>query len=157
MNLEIYMFGAMALVIIILFSWIIWLQNKLGKLLIGKSKNLDESFSLLNKEIVELKKFKDEAIKTFKITDARLKKTISGVETIRFNPFKGDGSGGNQSFATAFISEEKNGVVISSLYSRDRVSVFSKPIKNLVSEQGELTGEEREAMNKAEKSIKIEL
>ena len=155
MNLEIYIGGALALIIIILFIWIIWLQNKLGKLLVGKSKNLDESFDLLNKEVVNLNKFKNKAEETFKITDARLKKTISGVETIRFNPFKGDGSGGNQSFATAFINEEKNGVVISSMYSRDHVSIFSKPIKNLISEQGELTTEEKEALNKAKEAIKI--
>jgi hypothetical protein len=153
MNLEIYIWGAAGLVIIILFSWVIWLQNKLGKLLAGKSKNLDESIFLLTKEIAELKKFKIEAENTFKDNDARLKKTISGVETIRFNPFKGDGSGGNQSFATAFINEEKNGVIISSMYSRDHVSIFSKPVKNLTSEY-ELTNEEREAMTKAKDSIK---
>lgn len=155
MNLEIYALGAAALIIIILFIWVIWLQNKLGKLLVGKAKNLDESFEILTKEISDLKKFRVEAEETFKTTDARLKKTISGVETIRFNPFKGTGSGGNQSFATAFINEEKNGVIISSLYSRDHVSVFSKPIKNLISEQGELTGEEKEAMTKAQEAIKI--
>ncbi len=154
MNIDIYIWSGAGLVIIILFAWVIWLQNKLGKLLVGKSKTLDESFNTVTKEIMELKKFQVEAEETFNNHDARLKKTISGVETIRFNPFKGDGSGGNQSFATAFINEEKNGVVISSMYSRDHVSVFSKPIKNLISEQGELTAEEREAMNKAKDSIK---
>ena len=155
MTFEIYALGAAALIIIILFIWIIWLQNKLGKLLVGKSKNLDESFAILTEEIADLKKFKTEAENTFKTTDARLKKTVSGVETIRFNPFKGDGSGGNQSFATAFLNEEKNGVIISSMYSRDHVSVFSKPIKNLISEQGELTVEEKQAMSKAQEAIKI--
>jgi hypothetical protein len=155
MTFEIYALGAAALIIIILFIWVIWLQNKLGKLLVGKAKNLDESFALITKEVTDLKKFRAEALETFKITDARLKKTISGVETIRFNPFKGDGSGGNQSFATAFLNEEKNGVIISSMYSRDHVSVFGKPIKNLISEHGELTNEEREVMKKAEEAIKI--
>ena len=153
MTFEIYILSALALVIIILFIWVIWLQNKLGKLLAGKTKNLDESMAFITKEIAELKKFRTTAEETFKNHDARLKKTISGVETIRFNPFKGDGSGGNQSFATAFINEEKNGVIISSLYSRDHVSVFSKPIKNLISEQGELTTEEKEAMTRAKNSI----
>ncbi|OHA47001.1 MAG: hypothetical protein A2541_01125 [Candidatus Taylorbacteria bacterium RIFOXYD2_FULL_36_9] len=153
MNLEIYIIGGTALVIIILFAWVIWLQNKLGKLLVGKSRNLDESLSLLVKEIATLKRFRTEAEENFNNHDARLKKTISGVETIRFNPFKGNGSGGNQSFATAFLNEEKNGVIISSLYSRDHVSVFAKPIKNFVSEQGELTGEEKEALTKANKMI----
>lgn len=155
MDFEIYTLGALALIIIVLFIWVIWLQNKLGRLLVGKTKNLDESFAVLNKEIIDLKKFKTEALETFKVTDARLKKTISGVETIRFNPFKGNGSGGNQSFATAFLNEEKNGVIISSLYSRDHVSVFGKPIKNLISEQGELTEEEKNALKKAEEAIKL--
>jgi hypothetical protein len=153
MEFEIYILGALALVIVILFIWVIWLQNKLGKLLVGKTRNLDDSFALLEKEIADLKKFKTIAEKTFQNNDARLKKTVSGVETVRFNPFKGDGSGGNQSFATAFLNEERNGVVISSMYSRDHVSVFSKPIKNMISEQGELTAEEKEALNKAHGSI----
>ncbi len=153
MNLEIYILSGAGFVIIILFSWVIWLQNRLGKLLIGKSKNLDESIDLISREINELKKFKVSAEETFKDNDLRLKKTISGVETIRFNPFRGDGSGGNQSFATAFLNEEKNGVIISSMYSRDHVSIFSKPVKNLISEY-ELTSEEKEAMLKASSSIK---
>ena len=154
MNLEIYALGAAALIIIVLFIWVLWLQNKLGKLLVGKSKNLDESVSLLNKEITGLKKFQTMAEETFRVTDSRLKKTISGVETIRFNPFKGDGSGGNQSFATAFLNEEKNGVIISSMYGRERMSIFCKPIKNSISEY-ELTAEEKEAMKKAQEAIKV--
>jgi hypothetical protein len=154
MNLEIYIMGAAALIIIVLFSWVIWLQNKIGKLLVGRSKNLDDSIDLITKEITEFKKFQMITEETLKNNDARLKKTVSGVETVRFNPFKGDGQGGNQSFATAFLNEEKNGVIISSMYSRDHISIFSKPIKNLTSEY-ELTREEREAMTKAENSIKI--
>jgi hypothetical protein len=153
MTFEIYIWTGMSLIILILFIWVIWLQNKLGKLLIGKSKNLDESLALLTKELIELKKFKSEATEKFVTTDARLKKTISGVETIRFNPFKGDGSGGNQSFATAFLNEEKNGVIISSMYGRERMSIFAKPIKNLLSVQGELSSEEKEALEKADNSI----
>ncbi len=153
MTFEIYIWGASALIIIILFSWVIWLQNKLGKLLVGKSKNLDESLAVVTKEIMELKKFRTSAEETFRNHDTRLKKTISGVETVRFNPFKGDGSGGNQSFATAFLSEEKNGVIISSMYGRERMSIFSKPVKNMASEY-ELTPEEKEAMTKAKDSLK---
>lgn len=153
MDLEIYTLGALAFVIVVLFFWVIWLQNKLGKLLVGKSKNLDDSVAILTKEISDLKKFRLATEETFNNHDTRLKKTIAGVETVRFNPFKGNGSGGNQSFATAFLNEEKNGVIISSMYGRDHVSVFSKPIKNLTSEY-ELTGEEKEAMTKAKDSIK---
>ena len=86
------------------------------------------------------------------IVDKKLKKTISGNQTVRFNPFKGDGSGSNQSFATALVNKEGDGVIISSIYSRDHLSVFSKPIKNMSSEY-ELTPEEKSALQKAKESI----
>jgi hypothetical protein len=152
MDLQIYIWGVSALIIISLFSWIIYLQNKLNKLLVGKSKNLDESIDIINREIASLNKFKTNSVENFVQIDSRLKKALTGVETIRFNPFKGTGSGGNQSFATALLNEEKNGVIISSMYARDHISIFSKPIKNLVSEY-ELTNEEKEALKKARESI----
>jgi hypothetical protein len=74
MPLEIYVLGALALVIVVLFIWIIWLQNKLGKLLVGKSKTLDDSFANLETEITSLKKFQTTAEETFKQNDARLRK-----------------------------------------------------------------------------------
>jgi len=40
-------------------------------------------------------------------------------------------------------------VVLSSLYARDRMSIFAKPVKNNKSEY-ELTEEEKEALKKAE-------
>ena len=45
-------------------------------------------------------------------------------------------------------NEEGDGLVISSLYARERMSVFAKPIKNGKSEY-ELTQEEIEVINKA--------
>lgn len=152
MDLQIYSQIILAVVVIILFIWVIWLQNKLGKLLVGKSKNLDDSIAILTKELTELKKFKTVTENTFQNHEARLKKAVTGVETVRFNPFKGNGSGGNQSFATALLNEEKNGVIISSLYARDHLSVFAKPIKNRHSEY-ELTAEEKQALNQAEVAI----
>jgi hypothetical protein len=59
--------------------------------------------------------------------EKRLKKSIQGVETVRFNPFKGTGAGGNQSFSTAFVNEKGDGVVLTSMYARDRISMFAKP------------------------------
>ena len=51
-------------------------------------------------------------------------------------------------FPTAFLNEDGHGVVMSSLYSREHVSVFSKPIKNGSSEY-ELSVEEKEAVENA--------
>jgi len=46
------------------------------------------------------------------------------------------------------LNEDGDGVVFSSLYSRERMSIFAKPIKNGKSEY-ELTEEEKEALKKA--------
>ena len=89
-----------------------------------------------------------ENAKTLETVEKRLKRSVQAVGTVRFNPFRGDGSGGNQSFASAFVSEKGDGVVISSIYSRDLVGIYAKPVENGVS-RFELTQEEKEAVTKA--------
>jgi hypothetical protein len=103
--------------------------------------------------IKELENFRTDLEKYLTTVEKRLKKSVQGIHTVRFNPFKGTGGGGNQSFATAFLNEDSNGVVISSLYSREHVSVYSKPVKNGSSEF-ELSLEEKEAIADARKLVK---
>ncbi len=108
--------------------------------------NISDSLAFTSGEIRDLQKFRAEMETYMKTVEARLQNSVQSVNTIRFNPFKGTGGGGNQSFATAFLNEKGDGVIISSLYSRDRVSVFAKPIKANKSEY-ELSDEEKEAIN----------
>lgn len=81
--------------------------------------------------------------------DSKLKKSIRNVETIRFNPFLDQG--GSHSFASAFINDEGDGVIISGIFARDRVSTYAKPIKNGISVH-ELTDEEKAVLEKSLKS-----
>ena len=152
MNFETYTIFSAGVIIFVLFIWIIVLQVKLHKLLGSKNGSLDEAIGTLRKDTDTLKKYAEKNTEKLEIVDKKLKKTISGNETIRFNPFKGDGSGSNQSFATALVNSEGDGVVISSIYSRDHLSVFSKPVKDMSSEY-ELTAEEKNALQKAKESI----
>ena len=116
---------------VMLLIWVLALQLKLRKLLIGKDiRQLEKIFTEIKADLDTLKQFKTHSEKLHTDFDERLKRSVQGVEAIRFNPFKGTGGGGNQSFALALTDEEKNGVVLSSLYSRDRVSVFAKKIVN---------------------------
>jgi hypothetical protein len=152
MTFQLYIFVGIAVVIGLLVFYVVRLEIKLQKLLVGKSGTLDESIESLRKDTEYLKKYSEKATEKFTGIDKKLQKTISGNETVRFNPFKGDGSGSNQSFATALVNAEGDGVVLSSLYHRDHVSIFSKPIKNMASEY-ELTAEEKAALQKAKESI----
>ncbi len=144
-------FIILIIAILVLISIVIHLHLKLKKFLIGSSsKNLDDSISSMNDSIKELETFRIDLEKYLTTVEKRIKKSVQAVSTIRFNPFKGTGSGGNQSFATTFLNEENDGVVISSLYSREHTSIFSKPIKNGVSEY-ELSDEEKESVVEAKK------
>ncbi|MFZ2523394.1 MAG: DUF4446 family protein [Minisyncoccia bacterium] len=141
------------LVIVLLVGWIIRLEIKVKRLLVGKNaKSLEDSIIEAKTNLEELNEFEKNVKNHFLSIDKKLHKSIQAVETIRYNPFKGTGEGGNQSFATSFISENGNGVVISSLYSRDRVSVFSKPIQKFGS-TFELTEEEKQVLQNSRKSL----
>ena len=152
MNFETYTIVGVALIILLLLIWIIRLEIKLKKLLGSKNGSMDDVISTLRKDTDILKRYAQKTVEELDIVDKKLKKTISGNQTVRFNPFKGDGSGSNQSFATALVNKEGDGVIISSIYSRDHLSVFSKPVKNMSSEY-ELTPEEKSALQKAKESI----
>ena len=129
------------------------LSRRIGRLLQGKdAKSLEDTIVSMQKEIADLRDFKEDSEAYFENVEARLRRSMQSIETIRFNPWKGSGEGGNQSFATAILNENGDGVVISSLYSRERTSIFSKPIRKHASEF-DLTEEEAEALRISKDSV----
>ena len=143
--------GIFALLIIILGARLYILEKRIKKLLAGKkAESLEDVIGSLGKDMRALETFRDTTNTELKSIEERLRRSIQGVETIRFNAFKGNGEGGNQSFAVALLSENGDGTVLSSIYARDRISVFAKPIKNLSSEF-EMTEEEKDAVTRAAK------
>lgn len=99
------------------------------KQLLSQFKDLKESFKKISNKLEELKK--------------KNKFSIQRIGIVRFNPFKK--SGGDQSFSIALLDEDKNGVVITSLYGREGNRIFAKPIKKGKSEYL-LTEEEKKAI-----------
>jgi len=140
--------------IVILTGWNLYLGIKLNRLLGGKDgKSLEGSIISAHENLDKLNQFQKEVINHFINVEKRLNRSIQSVETIRFNPFKGEGIGGNQSFSTAFLSQNGDGVVVSSLYSRDRVSIFSKPLTKFESDF-ELSEEEKEVVTTSKNLLK---
>lgn len=142
-----------SIILLILMAVIIRLQKRLKKVLRGnQTESIEDSISLIEHDIKNFKHFKKEMSEYLEAVEKRLKRSVQGVGTVRFNPFKGDGSGSNQSFASSFVNEQGEGVVISSLYSRDHVSIFAKPLKNFKSEY-ELSNEEKDSLHKAQETL----
>lgn len=146
-KLEIGFLIFIGFIILLEIVWIIVTEKRLKRFFLGKkAKDLEDTISILEEDIQKLKKSKENTEKELSTINAKLKKSIRGLETVRFNPFPDQGS--NQSFAIGILNEENDGVVLSSLYSRERMSVFAKPIKSGRSEY-ELTEEEKNALEKA--------
>ena len=148
-RLEITFFILIGIVMLVDVVWIVKTEKRLKKFFSGKkARDLEENIEILEENISKLKIAKENTEKELIEINDKLKKSIRGLETIRFNPFLDQGS--NQSFAIGMLNEENNGVVLSSLYSRERMSIFAKPIKNGKSDY-ELTTEEKEVIAEAKK------
>jgi hypothetical protein len=147
-KLQIVFFVFTWVVILIGAIWVIRTEKRLKKFFAGKkAKDLEDNILVLEDNISKLKSAKEKIEKELVEINKKLRKSIRGLETIRFNPFPDQGS--NQSFAVGMLNEDGDGVVLSSLYSRERMSIFAKPIKDGRSEY-ELTTEEKEVLKKAE-------
>jgi hypothetical protein len=143
----IYLTGFFILIVISLIVIIIKLDKRISKLLEGKNaKTLEDTLLHVINEIKRMNQLEVENDKIIKDINKRLKTSITGVGVVRFNPFTN--SGGNQSFAITLLNEHGDGVIISTLYGRERTSIFAKPIKKYKSEF-ELTKEEAESLAQA--------
>ena len=78
--------------------------------------------------------------------DAQAARAVQRVGLMRYNPFEDTGS--NQSFALALLDGRSDGVVISSLHSRQQTRIFVKTITAGRSDTP-LSDEETEALRRA--------
>jgi peptidoglycan hydrolase CwlO-like protein len=105
-------------------------------------KDLKSALSKIN----ELEGRIEELFNEIKKIKKDQKFSIQKVGIVRFNPFSE--VGGDQSFSIALLNENDDGVVITSLYTRQENRVYGKPIKNSQSEYS-LSEEEKKAIEKA--------
>lgn len=141
--------------------WIILLQINLGKikknqaLIGGGSRSLEETVIEQAKNLKVLDKDIHELYNISNQINALALKSLHKVGMVRFNPFKD--IGGDQSFAMALLNGKNNGLVISSLYTKEGTRIFSKTVKMGKAEKHPLTEEEKEAikiaMTKEERKV----
>lgn len=161
-----HIFTVAAIVISLLLIAILlrlgWLYRRVNRLLaIGNVfqhdtktpiTSIEEALVAATADLAELKKFTTDMRQYLTTVEQRLKNSVQSIGTVRYNPFKGTGDGGNNSFSAAFLNEQGDGIVITSLYTRDRISVFGKPISHFASER-ELSEEERAAITTCQQKI----
>lgn len=119
----------------------------------GSGQSFEDAAHSILADLSNLKNFQIEMLKYVEVLEKRLGRSLQVALSKRYNPFKGIGEGGLLSHSTALLSEKGDGVVLSTLSTRDRVSVFAKPVKQFNPLDVELTPEEKEVMEEAKKSV----
>ncbi|MCK5285942.1 MAG: DUF4446 family protein [Candidatus Pacebacteria bacterium] len=137
----------------LLILWIINIELRIRKVKILKDAQVViEKFKEIEGHFNDYWDFKKETQDNLISIEDKLKLTIQNIEIVRFNPFKNDGMGGDQSFAFTLLNKKGTGVIVSSLYSREKVSVFTKPVIEWKSTY-KLSEEETDVLNKTQKSL----
>jgi len=131
----------------------IFTRVKMKKMLKGtKPVTLEKSVMEIVKSLQDLEDFREDAVKIFKQYNSRIHTSVRAVETLRYNAFKGMGTGGNQSFTSVFSDEHGDGLIITGLFASESMRVFAKPMVEFES-QFELTHEEHEAVKLAKEKV----
>lgn len=142
--------AAIAVVSLIL-SIILWM--KFSRLMRGSNgASLETSLNKTLNKVDLIENTLVNVAETLARHDTRLSGSVRGIGLVRFNPFQGAGFGGNQSFAICLIDEHGDGIIISSLYARERMSVFTKAVKRMECELA-LTEEEQQALDIARQKL----
>lgn len=153
---DIVVLGVAGIIALISIIIAILTRMKMKKILKGtKSLTLEKSIMEIVKSLEDLENYKEDSIKLFKQFNSRIGSSIRAVETLRYNAFKGMGTGGNQSFTSVFSDEQGDGLIVTGLFASESMRVFAKPMVNFVS-QFELTIEEKEAVRLAKEKVEEE-
>lgn len=118
-------------------------RQRIGRLMRSEShENLEETLTRLLDEAQAWRGLEDR----IKELEWKQRQTLSKTGMVRYNPF--DDTGADLSFSLALLSEERDGVVVTSLWGRDEVRVFAKPIEQGSSRYA-LSSEEKQALDLA--------
>lgn len=144
--LLILIFGWLGTLTFFLFKYFIFFRN------ITKGVNQKDLKAILEETIEELRLAKTETkkiINKIENLEQENRYNFQKIGLVRYNPFSD--TGGDQSFVLALLDGNDNGVVITSLHSREQTRIFTKPVENGKEKGYEFSKEEIEAILKAKK------
>ncbi len=139
---------------LLVLSILLWQNIRHYNRLTGgiKKQELREILEHLLFQLKENKRETKELKQWLKALEEEEKFDLKKVGFIRFNPFSD--TGGNQSFCLALLDGHDNGIVISSLHSRDQTRVYAKAITQGKTEGQQLSRDEKEAIQTAQEMAK---
>ncbi len=153
LTIEFILIICLAVIVISLMLQVFLLKKKLVLFMKGAS---GESFEDIVKEtlqkVKELEIFAEKSTEKTKKLEDNEKVLLGTPELLRYKALEGASS--NQSFSLAFLNSFGDGVVLTTLHVRDRVSFYAKKITNFSSEV-ELSDEEKRVITNVKQKVKI--
>lgn len=148
-----FILGAILLIAVSIGGWFLLDLRKKISLLFGE-KNTETKDDLLKELVRRTARAEaklEEMEPRLKLVEDISKISVQKVGFLRFNPFQD--TGGDQSFILTLLDRDHNGVLISSLYTREGARVYAKAIergksKHALSEEENRVLEETLAKNK---------
>lgn len=158
-QISIYIVAALILIIIILFIVTIIngksigrVEKRLRKLTRGNdNSNLEEIIKEYMDKIENAVQETEDAKKLYLDVQGKVDECLQNVSIIRYKAFEDVGS--DLSFSIAMLDNNKNGVVITSIYGRDESTTYAKPIDKGISRY-DLSNEEKTVLEGAVNKIK---
>jgi hypothetical protein len=152
---NVIIFAIASSIILILTGWIAYLHFRFNRLVKTAHKdNIETSLVEIYSYLEKNHKQNFEIINHLKVLDRKVHTSPRGMGLVMFKAFDGMKSGGTNSFSLAFVNENGDGAIVSTMHSRDRVNVYSKEIKAFKSAVM-LTEEEQQALTKAQNSLSL--
>lgn len=112
-------------------------------------KDLREIFDDISKNIKTMNKDISQLENHTQTLETAAQEHLQKYGLLRFNPF-GD-TGGDQSFCICLLDQKDNGIVITSLHSRDQTRIYAKPITQGKATGFNLSAEEEQTVQLAQK------
>lgn len=147
---ELIVFGFLIFLLLLNLTLILWLRkvtrhyNSLTKGI--DKKTLANALEGIQRSIVELDKSHGVTKSDLQKLKAQALLHLQHLTLKRFNPF-GD-TGGDQSFILAILDGNKDGVVITSLHSRENTRFYVKSVEGGVGIDHPLSDEEQKVINR---------
>lgn len=146
--------GVLAVLIIIMLITVLMLRRRLQRFETAylalqtflSGKNLDEMLEQYVTKVQSLEKRLSAADARLERTETAVQHSIDRTELLRYNAFENMGS--DLSFALAILNQEGDGVILSSIHSREESRVYAKPLIKGESSYN-LSKEEQETITKA--------
>ncbi|OGD86924.1 hypothetical protein A2870_00365 [Candidatus Curtissbacteria bacterium RIFCSPHIGHO2_01_FULL_41_11] len=149
------LFSPTNIVLTIVIIWLALLNFYLFKIVAGykklahgtKNLNLEQILEGIHARVDLSEKRVNQLVEEIAKLEIANKFNIQKHALIRFNPF--EDTGGDQSFVAAFLDGENNGIVISSLHTRNGTRVYAKNVISAKAGSHQFSKEEKEVVEKA--------